>query len=97
MTDTKPLRAKAIDCAFAPDGGSLFLQILLDGQTRDYVLNRSIASNDTSRYGEICGKNGHLSKGELRDLLFALDGPLDGKCAKVAHEFLLVLKNTILE
>jgi hypothetical protein len=96
MTDITPLRAITIDCAFAPEGGSLFLQISVDGQTWDYVLNRSIASRGTACYEEISGKHGPLSKDELRDLLVALDHPQDGTCADVAYEFVRVLKRANL-
>jgi hypothetical protein len=96
MTDTTPSRAITTDCAVSPDGGSLFLQILVDDQTCDYVLNRSIASRSTSCYEEISGEHGPLSKGELRDLLVALDHPQDGTFADVAYEFVRVLKRADL-
>ena len=89
--------AVVINCAVASDGGSRWLQLSVDGQAKGYGLHRSIASRGTSRYEEISGEDGLLTKDELHDLLSMLDAILEhGMCAGIVHEFVKVLKKSAL-
>ena len=97
MTDSTSPPAVVINCAVASDGGSLWLQLSVDGQAMGYGLHRSIASRGTSRYEEISGEDGLLTKDELHDLLSMLDAILEhGMCAGIVHEFVKVLKKSAL-
>lgn len=97
MTDASP-PAVVINCAVASDGGSLWLQLSVNGQAKGYGLERSIASRGTPRYDEITGENGLLTKDELQDLLATLaDVPEHGTCAEIVHEFVKVLKKSALD
>ncbi|HHX4057123.1 MAG: hypothetical protein ACN6QT_00765 [Burkholderia contaminans] len=60
------------DGAAAADGGSLWIRIAVNGQPRDYSLDRALASRGTPRYDTISGAHGPLSKGERKELLALL-------------------------
>ncbi|OXI80556.1 hypothetical protein CFB50_18945 [Burkholderia sp. AU33423] len=60
------------DGAAAADGGTLWIQIAVNGQTRNYLLDRALASRGTSRYDTISSGHGPLSKGERKELLALL-------------------------
>lgn len=94
MTDASP--AIVVDCAAAADGGSLWLQLSVGGQIRNYGLNRSLASRGTDQYGQISGEHGPLSKEELSQLLLALDVPQQGMCAPLVEEFVRFMKTSAL-
>lgn len=97
MTDYTSPSAVVVNCAAASDGGSLWLQLSVEGQAKGYGLHRSTASRGTSRYEEISGEYGPLTKGELRDLLSMLDTIVEhGTCAGIVHEFVKVLKKSEL-
>jgi len=66
--DTAPTTVMVTDGAAAADGGSLWIQISIDGQVRNYLLDRALASRGTPRYDTICGAHGVLSKGERKEL-----------------------------
>ncbi|WP_321846361.1 hypothetical protein [Burkholderia cepacia] len=61
-----------IDGAAAADGGSLWIRIDVNGQARNYVLDRALASRGTPRYNTISGAQGPLSKGERKEALALL-------------------------
>lgn len=94
MTDTSP--AIVVDCAAAADGGSLWLQLSIGGQIRNYGLDRSLASRGTDRYGQISGERGRLSREELSELLLVLDVPRQGICAPLVEEFVQFMKKLAL-
>jgi hypothetical protein len=60
------------DGAAAADGGSLWIRIAVNGQSRNYALDRALASRGTPRYNTISGAHGPLSKGERKELLSLL-------------------------
>ncbi|CAN0644868.1 hypothetical protein [Burkholderia cepacia] len=60
------------DGAAAADGGSLWIRIDVNGQARDYVLDRALASRGTPRYNTIRGAHGPLSKDERKEALALL-------------------------
>jgi hypothetical protein len=60
------------DGAAAADGGSLWIRIAVNGQDRNYLLDRALASRGTPRYNTISGGHGPLSKGERKELLALL-------------------------
>lgn len=60
------------DGAAATDGGSLWIRIAVNGQARDYSLDRALASRGTPRYDTISGAHGPLSKGDRKELLALL-------------------------
>ncbi|VWC57501.1 hypothetical protein BLA17378_01789 [Burkholderia aenigmatica] len=60
------------DGAAAADGGSLWLQIAVNGQVRNYRLDRALTSRGTPRYNTISGGHGPLSKAERKALLALL-------------------------
>ncbi|MFE0016263.1 hypothetical protein ACFWXH_15540 [Mesorhizobium sp. NPDC059054] len=97
MTLTTPPLVTVVDCAAAADGGSLWVQLSIGDQIRNYTLNRSIASRGTAQYGQVSSEHGPLSKQELRDLLLVLDVPQQGMCAGLVEEFVQFLKNSALD
>lgn len=97
MTDATASPAIVVDCAAAADGGSLWVQLSVGGQRRNYTLNRSIASRGTPQYGEVSSEHGPLSKEELRELLLVLDVPRQGMCAGLVEEFAQFLKKSALD
>lgn len=96
MTDATSPLATVVDCAAAADGGSLWIQLSIGGQVKNYTLNRSIASRGTAQYGQVSSQHGPLSKQELRDLLLVLDVPRQGMCAGLVEEFVQFLKKSAL-
>jgi len=60
------------DGAAAADGGSLWIQVAVNGQARNYSLDRALASRGTPRYNTISGTHGPLSKGQRKELLTLL-------------------------
>ncbi|MEK7892182.1 hypothetical protein AAB992_34305 [Burkholderia contaminans] len=60
------------DGAAATDGGSLWIRIAVNGQARDYSLDRALASRGTPRYDTLSGAHGPLSKGDRKELLALL-------------------------
>ncbi|BBA40353.1 hypothetical protein BCCH1_27780 [Burkholderia contaminans] len=60
------------DGAAATDGGSLWIRIAVNGQARDYSLDRALASRGTPRYDTLSGTHGPLSKGDRKELLALL-------------------------
>ncbi|VWB97374.1 hypothetical protein [Burkholderia lata] len=60
------------DGAAAADGGSLWIRLDVNGQARNYGLDRALASRGTPRYNIISGAHGPLSKGERKELLALL-------------------------
>ncbi|VWB14512.1 hypothetical protein BLA23254_00522 [Burkholderia lata] len=60
------------DGAAAADGGSLWIQVAVNGQARHYSLDRALASRGTPRYNTISGTHGPLSKGQRKELLALL-------------------------
>lgn len=97
MTDATASPAIVVDCAAAADGGSLWIQLSIGDQIRNYTLNRSIASRGTAQYGQVSSEHGPLSKQELRDLLLILDVPQRGMCAGLVEEFAQFLKTSALD
>ncbi|WGS53753.1 hypothetical protein LFL96_22165 [Paraburkholderia sp. D15] len=97
MTDYTSPSAVVANCAVASDGGSLWLQLSVDGEAKEYGLHRSTASRGTSRFEEISGEYGPLTKGELRDLLSLLDAIVEHRtCVGIVREFVKVLKKSDL-
>lgn len=85
--------AVVTNCAVAPDGGSLWLELSMDGQAQGYSLQRSLASRGTPRYDEISGEDGRLTKDQLQNLQSTLEDVLThGMCAGIVQEFLKVLR-----
>lgn len=81
------------DGAAVADGGSLWIRIAVDGQARDYSLDRALASRGTPRYDSIRGTHGVLSNEErraLRVLLERIADPAMG--AGIVGTFIEVLK-----
>ncbi|WP_054312624.1 hypothetical protein [Mesorhizobium sp. 1M-11] len=97
MTDATPSPATVVDCAAAADGGSLWVQLSVGGQIKNYTLNRSIASRGTPQYGEVSSEHGPLSKQELHDLVLVLDVPQRGMYAGLVEEFVQFLKKSALD
>ncbi|VWC71362.1 hypothetical protein BLA39750_00557 [Burkholderia lata] len=65
------------DGAAAADGGSLWIRIAVNGEARNYSLNRALDSRGTPRYNTISGAHGPLSKGERKELLALLRNIVD--------------------
>lgn len=97
MTDAAFPSAIVVDCAAASDGGSLWLQLSIDGQVKDYGLNRSLASRGTAQYGSVSGEHGPLSGEERSKLLLMLDVPQLGMCAGLVEEFVQFLKTPAVD
>ncbi|WP_175942704.1 hypothetical protein [Burkholderia pyrrocinia] len=86
------------DGAAAADGGSLWIQVSVNGQIRNYGLDRALASRGTPRHDAISGANGLLSKGERQELLSLLERIADsGAWAGIAGTFMQVLKQSAVE
>lgn len=96
MTTIRRPLVTVVNCAAASDGGSLWLQLSVDGQIKDYGLNRSIASRGTAEYGSVSGEQGPLSKDDLSELVLMLDVPQQGMCAGLVEEFVQFLKTSAL-
>ncbi len=94
MTTARRPVATVVNCAAASDGGSLWLQLSIDGQIKDYGLDRSLASRGTARYGSVSGERGPLSKEEISELVLMLDVPQQGMCAGLVEEFVRFLKTS---
>lgn len=95
--DPTPSPAIVVNCAAAADGGSLWLQLSVGGQIKNYGLDRSIVSRGTARYGAVNGEHGTLSKEEISELLLMLDVPQQGMCAGLVAEFVQFLKKSALD
>ena len=94
MMEDKPAPTVIVtDVAAVADGGSLWIRISVDGQVRNYSLDRALASRGTPRYDTISGGDGVLSKGErqeLRGLLANIADP--AMWAGIVGTFIEVLK-----
>ncbi|MCA8404634.1 hypothetical protein LGN09_07015 [Burkholderia cenocepacia] len=83
------------DGAALADGGSLWIRILVDGQARDYSLDRALASRGTPRYDSIRGAHGVLSNEERRALRVLLERIADpAMWAGIVDTFIQVLKRS---
>ncbi|WP_321859713.1 hypothetical protein [Burkholderia cenocepacia] len=81
------------DGAAVADGGSLWIRISVDGEARDYSLDRALASRGTPRYDSIHGAHGVLSEGERRELRVLLERIADPAIwAGIVGTFIQVLK-----
>lgn len=81
------------DGAAAADGGSLWIRIAVNGQARNYSLNRALASRGTPHYNSISGAHGPLSKGERKELLALLRSIADpAMWAAMVGTFMQVLQ-----
>ncbi|WP_175965383.1 hypothetical protein [Burkholderia sp. BCC0322] len=60
------------DGAAAADGGSLWIRIDVNGQARNVLPDRALASRGTPRYNAISGEHGSPSKGERKEWLALL-------------------------
>ncbi|MBN3830962.1 hypothetical protein [Burkholderia sp. Ac-20344] len=81
------------DGAAAADGGSLWIRITVNGQARNYLLDRALTSRGTPRYNTISGEHGPLSKGERKELLVLLRSIADpAMWAGIAGTFVQVLQ-----
>ena len=80
------------DGAAAADGGSLWIRISVDGEARDYSLDRALASRGTPRYDSIRGAHGVLSERERRELRGLLERIADpAMWAGIVDTFIQVL------
>ncbi|CAB3750414.1 hypothetical protein B7G54_06305 [Burkholderia puraquae] len=81
------------DGAAAADGGSLWIRIAVNGQARNYLLDRALTSRGTPRYNTISGEHGPLSKGDRKELLALLRSIADpAMWAGIAGAFVQVLQ-----
>ncbi|AZQ54996.1 hypothetical protein [Burkholderia cenocepacia] len=81
------------DGAAVADGGSLWIRISVDGEARDYSLDRALASRGTPRYDSIRGAHGVLSEGERRELRVLLERiAAPAMWAGIVGTFIQVLK-----
>ncbi len=87
-----------VNCAFASDGGSIWLALNDNGQGAAFKLNRSIGSRGTSNFEAITDDSGAAVEGAgLVALLATLTRQRvamsdDDRCRRAVDEFISVLR-----